>query len=697
MSVFLDALRARLGAPTPDHPAFTGAPVDLSELDAIGLGHLWADIEQVRYEPDNPAARLFAYDILRHAAQQGIEPAFDADSALRTVAGIAEHRFAAAIFCLSRMICPVPEAMLAHLRRILGDPVKWREHPYQVVALARPLDETTRQQVVDTLRARYHDAPYRLRELDWLAQLGHASLLALGGESYRHYWPSVEGATGDDAAQVLATEPAYLDFAHDILHEALVRVQAIGSGQVPYVAHGAFATEDSQVLACAVRVAALRDEPWLRGLIGPLLTGVCVAPTAAKTAPSESLSVALGHSIQGVPTPEGVQALRDALAVVRHAGLEKKLARNLKPAERALAARPDLALRVTSSAAPLKRQQALLTTCLEAGYWQGLTLSWAEWRSQLFATPAGEPFARSLVWQVSAGAATRSFMLDPQQKHPAPLAVNGERLQLDDAERISLWHPASASSQERAHYRSEVAARKLRQPIRQVFREHYTLDETEPGCSLQFSGHVLSWRPLIGLARREGWRIDDQLVREFGTLQVHFDAGGQLYPGIGGWGESGALWLRVRRGARWEVLPAAALDPVALSEACRAVDLLVSTSSFALEEPGTEHDPQRQDRLQQLEQRPAGAMLQMRRAVLADAFAAEVDAGRIRIEQRHIVVGEHAVHLATARVTRAGSQADIALAPPTGKLHALPWLPYDEVLLEKTARAIAALLSGAGN
>ena len=87
---------------------------------------------------------------------------------------------------------------------------------------------------------------------------------------------------------------------------------------------------------------------------------MCVAPTAAKTAPSQSLAIALGHAVETIPTPESVRALRDALATVRHAGVQK-LARNLKPAERALGERPHTALRMTLDAKP-KKQLTMLAT-----------------------------------------------------------------------------------------------------------------------------------------------------------------------------------------------------------------------------------------------------------------------------------------------------------------------------------------------
>src|SRR5262249_47123866 len=151
-------------------------------------------------------------------------------------------------------------------------------------------------------------------------------LLALDGRTMIHFAAGLP-AGQDDAVRLLADEPAYVEFAREVLVEAADAIAAIQAGSVPYVADRAFPRDDCQVIARAARVAAWRDEPWLGALILRLLPGVCVAPTNAKTVPSQSLAIALGHAIETVPTPEGVQALVDALELVRHAGVAQKLAR----------------------------------------------------------------------------------------------------------------------------------------------------------------------------------------------------------------------------------------------------------------------------------------------------------------------------------------------------------------------------------
>ena len=87
----------------------------------------------------------------------------------------------------------------------------------------------------------------------------------------------------------------------------------------------------------------------------------------------------------------------------------------------------------------------------------------------------------------------------------------------------------------------------------------------------------------------------------------------------------------------------------------------------------------------------------MRQHVLGRAFAPLIEQGVLSMEGRHARIGDHAVHLATGRVTRDGEPVEMALAAQSGKLTAVPWLPYDEVLLERIANTVCALLNRSGH
>ncbi|KER65997.1 hypothetical protein HR51_40790 [Burkholderia cepacia] len=715
----VDQLVARL-TDTADHPRFTGAPLDLSTLDAHALGAVWPALRRVEervaqhdYARDDPRA-TFARWLREQIDALDFAPLVDAEAALelfRDIPAGAWRRALQELSCLDALPAP---ALQAELARILDEPQNDGLHRLSVYGKYALLSFAGRRDIT-ALRDEYAklntDSPARVRELDVLPELGPAALLALAATNDGYFAPKRLWFNADDPAATLAEEPAYVDFARDTLTEAARHVAAIHAGDVPYQADRAFTTDDAQVVARAARVAAYRDAPWLPALIGPLLTGVCVAPTAAKTAPSQSLAIALGHAVETIPTPESLRALRDALATVRHAGVQKKLARNLKPAERALGERPNTALRMTLDAKPDKKQLTMLATCMEAGFWQSMTLGHAEWRERLVDAPAGAAFSTRTIWQARArDGATVSFIPEIAKGKIVLRDAAGAACELDADSEIRLWHPLLADADERLAWQRAIVGRAIRQPVRQAFREFYVpaAEDAATSHSAMFEGHVLASRPLIGVARREGWSIrayDDGLAREFGDVRATFSVAARLFPGTDGQGTSGRLHVERRRERRWIAAPLGEIDPVVFSEVARAVDLLVSVAAFALDDQATRAadtlaDPvrqraarnEREQRLHRLSDLPLGAMARHRKQVLALVFAEPIAQGRMTIDERHVRVGAWSVHCATGRVTRDGEPVEPAIEPPPSPLRAVPWLPYDEALLQRIVDVVAGLL-----
>jgi hypothetical protein len=129
---------------------------------------------------------------------------------------------------------------------------------------------------------------------------------------------------------------------------------------------------------------------------------------------------------------------------------------------------------------------------------------------------------------------------------------------------------------------------------------------------------------------------------------------------------------------------------VTLSEIMRAVDLLVSTSSFAV--TSSDVDPGDERLLWRLAEAPLGAMAETRKQALR-LMLRGLDG--VQFDARHLRLGPYAIHLATGRVTRDGEPVVFDLQKDT-KRSARPWLPYDEKLLERiywTAIEIAVSLS----
>lgn len=677
VSARADALRARLDGAVVDHARFTGPPVALADWTPEELGVIWGALHRAaRFGHDDLARFKLAHTLLEQVNQAGLAPLlqgsafFDALDAAGDYHGEWEY----VVACLACLHGEAPAGTAAQARRILGEVSGWAERPYQAYLLARLAGGDAPAFLTQQMEERHvrYPMPLTMQELELLAQLKSDSLLALAGSRHASFW-NRDSIGEPDPAEVLAGDAPYVAFARAILEQAASHLVAIHAGRVPYAADAAFATADSPVLARAARVASYRDDDWFRPVIAALLPLACVAPGTAKSAPSQSLAMALGHAVETIPTPESLQALRTALAQVRHAGIRKKLERNLKPAERALAERSDIAWRLGLPGQPGKRRQAMLARALEAGLAAGVRWQTATWRALLQDGDDGDVVARALIWRTDQGV---SFMLDGE----GAIDAQGGKVDLSGTGEVQLWHPLHGDAEERAAWQAQVAQRRLRQPMRQAYRETYL----PPGDgSAPFAGHLLSVRTLLGLARREGWRLDtdEGLSRQFGGWQVLLRIAGRVYPGADGACTSNGL----------APAPMMQMTPVAYSEACRAADLLVSASAFALVDG--DQSEQRGQRLAYLASLETGPMVGMRRAVLEQVFAQQIAAGRMALEARHLRVGRHAIHLATARVTQDGAEVKVAVSAKGNRLAAVPWLPHDEALLETIAAIAGQLLN----
>jgi len=670
-------LRDRLGT-QPDHPRFVGAPIDIGGLNPDELGALWPLLQRLHWSPDaGDALRQQADEVLRQAAQRGLVPRLDKTGLLATLQAVPSGpALLSWLLRQVRYLAPLPGAGIeTALLPLLPPEDGWFADRHTLLAIARAAGADGLLARLDALVAQRPPNDLAAREFAALREVALESLFALAFSGHHTSLVADEDEEADPAA-MLAAEPGYLDFACAALTEAAEQLARLHAGELPYVADAAFDRDDALVLGMAARVAATRDEAWYARLIGPLLAQACVAPTAARTAPSQALTVALGHAIEAVPTPEGVLALRQALALVRHAGLQKKLARHQKPAERGLALRPAVALRLLDADLAPKALRALLVQFFESCFVEPLVLPYGAWRARLLANKTAAEFARGLVWRSGA-----AWMLGPADQ---PFDAQGGAVAVADDEPVTLWHPVEADEAEREAWRARILAQQLRQPLRQVFREWY-----RPTDGALFAGYELDAMPLVGLARREGWKLDyDGLLRRFGDLRALFVVSDRLYPGCGGVVASRALLFR--HGAA--TVPPAAVPPRVLSEACRAVDLLVSVSSVALDtEDG---NPCERSRRLLLLAGQTGRDA-MRRRVLAALLAPQIAAGSVRLDGFHVEVGGARVSMRTGRVLRDGAPVELVLPASDRKLGAVPWLPYDEALLERVMQGVAALLGGA--
>ena len=361
-------------------------------------------------------------------------------------------------------------------------------------------------------------------------KLGRAARRALAVIRENDYYAQ----PGPDEWEALAASE-YASFARQALDAAAARGAAVQSGALPYAADKAFTTDEVNVLGRATRVALLRDEPWLPALLGRLLPAIAVAPTAAKTLPSQALLFEVARSVRDFPTPEAASALRKVRGIIRHRGVPVQLDRNFKKIDAALADRPDAAFRLpdlgfgadgvfraTAGAyegtvtvadevtltwrrsgggelrgvpAAIRRDHpdelqllrdlvktarahiATATRALEGGLVVSAPRPYERWRTEFAAHPLGRPLAERLIWEMEVAPG----------EWRAALPVDGGLLDsagrpfgaVDAGTAVRLWHPVRAPLDEIRAWRDLLIARQVRQPFKQAFREIYLLTPAE--------------------------------------------------------------------------------------------------------------------------------------------------------------------------------------------------------------------------
>ncbi|MEV8554859.1 DUF4132 domain-containing protein [Streptomyces sp. NPDC051917] len=362
-----------------------------------------------------------------------------------------------------------------------------------------------------------------------------------------------------------ADNPAYAAFARRALEAAADRTDAIRAGEIPYRADKAFTGREITTLGRALRVALLRDEPWLPELFERLLPGIALAPTSAKTLPSQALLYEVVRAAQDFPTPELVTAIRTVRRTVRHAGVPKQLDKMLKKVDAALAERTDVALRLPRlgfDTAPIGGSAAGGVLRRTAGDYQAVvtvtetaTLTWEKDGRPLRSVPAPVrrdhaaliKELRELVKRVNAQLATLIRALEggytADAVHPygwwrtelaghplactlvrrliweievapgewrAVLPETDERLPdaPDDAS-VRLWHPLRSEPDAVRGWRDLLTERCIRQPFKQAFREIYLLTPAEEHTrvySNRFAAHLVHYRTMFALFRARGWK-----------------------------------------------------------------------------------------------------------------------------------------------------------------------------------------------
>lgn len=371
----------------------------------------------------------------------------------------------------------------------------------------------------------------------------------------------------------LSAEGAFVEHAREVLRVVAARARAVHTGEVPFVADKAFTPQEAQVAERALRVGLVLDAPWVVAAL-PALADVSVAPSSARTLPSQAMCFALARAIRDCPTPEAVAALSEAARTVRHAGVKKKLDRYVSAGRRGVAARPHVALRVPAGGTMTKTQVTAWVRALEACWLHDASWPARQWAAMVHGRPETAGPASRLVWVADGVGSFRGGLHEL-------VTTDDERFVLPDDATVRLWHPAAAEPAERERWREHVRRHQVDQPVRQASREHYRAGD------LAVEGVVVDGRRLVGIARKEGWQIGyHALERRAGALVAEIPTDDNVYPGYEGNVVLGAVTVRgavregePRRASQDELAAGGELDPVVVSEVLRSADLLASSSA----------------------------------------------------------------------------------------------------------------------
>lgn len=127
------------------------------------------------------------------------------------------------------------------------------------------------------------------------------------------------------------------------------------------------------------------------------------------------------------------------------------------------------------------------------------------WRSRFVEHPIAGPLGRTLVWTIDHRGARTSLA----QLAGGWAGLDDRPVDLPDDARVALWHPAEARAGEVHAWRATLAARAIRQSIRQVDREPFVpgAAAASPLADLRFAGRIVDHRRLRVLLRERGWGV----------------------------------------------------------------------------------------------------------------------------------------------------------------------------------------------
>ncbi|MET8352180.1 DUF4132 domain-containing protein [Micromonospora sp. NPDC005206] len=204
--------------------------------------------------------------------------------------------------------------------------------------------------------------------------------------------------------------------------------------------------------------------------------------------------------------------------------------------------------------------------------------------ARLRSLPAGAVLLPALIWEDQAG---MIGLLD----------------QVDLDGPVTVVHPLRLYERGLlAHWQAKVVRHRIRQPVKQAFRELYLLTPAERDAvdvSRRFAGHTVDGKVSGQLLSGRGWSTHDQYDEHQATKLITTDITAALVCDLRGYFGGGEVVVgELRFLTAGSVVPLADVPPVAFSEVMRDLDLVVSVAG--IDPAGYASPPQAASRVQLL-------------------------------------------------------------------------------------------------
>jgi len=334
----------------------------------------------------------------------------------------------------------------------------------------------------------------------------------------------------------------------------------------------------------------------------------------------------------------------------------------------------------------------------------------ADWRRYYLDHPVTGRLASRLIWRiVDTDGATVAGM---------PTATGTVRtldgdVPLPAAGTATLWHPATATTDEVCAWRSWLLDQGTRQPFKQAFREVYLLTPAEQRTgtySNRFAAHVLHYQQVYALFKQRGWVAnylgpydggcrgrarhefpDAGLTAAFEHAHADADAEQHRVELC----STDRVWFFQTADRTKRAVPLEQVPPLVFSEAMRDVDLFVGVSSIALDPNWADRgdDPYHGYWLH-ASFGALSATAEVRRDVLARLLPKMKLADRVELGDRYLRVrgnrGTYKVHLGSANVRIDPDDRYLCIVPANAGRTRRVMLPFegDEVLSVILSKAL---------